>query len=804
MSVARHFLLVQLLAVMASAGLVAIARPHRAHGQATIVVNTSLDEDVDNAICSLREAIIAANTNNSYHGCSASGAGVNDSIVFNIGSGTPTINISTTPLPIITQWVTIDGGAGRVVLHGPGGPLVSGSHGLAVNHDGFGTTIRNLVVNNFADDGILINADEVSVLGCFIGTDATGMMAVPNQGFGVQVFGGNGVRIGGATSGGACTGDCNVISGQKNFKANILLDLAATGALVRGNFIGTDVTGTAAITPNNAAGIIDKGRSDSIGGPGGTTPGGACTGDCNLISGNDNNPGVVIDKAATDSIVRGNFIGTDVTGNNAIGNSIGIRSVAARAVIGGTTPGARNVVSGNPGIGIEVQGTATTVQGNYVGTNSAGTAAVPMSGPGVIVFQADGAMIGGTALGAGNLISGASSNPGWGVLVQLSTNTQLLGNLIGTAADGTTSLPNLSDGVRIYDQSSNNTVGGQAPGAGNTIAFNGLNGVRVDGGVPQVRSNTIRGNSIYSNGDAGILLMDNGNDNLAPPTITGLAPLHGTACAPCAVEIFSDSENEGRVFEGSVFTNDGNWTFNGPVSGPNVTATNTDMSNNTSEFSAPVSLPTPTSTPSSTRTTTPTNSPTQMPTSTRTRTGTATQTRTSTPTFTKTPTKSPTITATPTDTATPTATCAPTGTPYCSDNCVPCPTIRAGCYTVACGACVQNPTCGATEVCLPTNDPNVAGCCACAPANTLTPVSETLTPSATPTATPTPVAPVCIGNCNGDSQVTINELLILVNMALGNPQPPACPHGVPGGAEVDIALVVQAVNNALNGCSSPT
>src|SRR5713226_193966 len=55
------------------------------------------------------------------------------------------------------------------------------------------------------------------------------------------------------------------------------------------------------------------------------------------------------------------------------------------------------------------------------------------------------------------------------------------------------------------------------------------------------------------------------------------------------------------------------------------------------------------------------------------------------------------------DGATPTATqsCAPTGTPYCSDHCVPCPTIRENCFATACGACLSNPTCAADEVCLP-------------------------------------------------------------------------------------------------------
>lgn len=59
---------------------------------------------------------------------------------------------------------------------------------------------------------------------------------------------------------------------------------------------------------------------------------------------------------------------------------------------------------------------------------------------------------------------------------------------------------------------------------------------------------------------------------------------------------------------------------------------------------------------------------------------------------------------------------------------------------------------------------------------------------------------LCTGDCSGTGQVTIDELLTLVNMALGNAQPAACPNGVPSGAEVDIALLIQAVNNALGGC----
>ena len=723
------------LAVMASAAVVAAAWPRRAVAAAIISVNTVVDEDVDNGACSLREAIIAANTNANYHGCLAAGAGAGDTIAFEIGSGTPAINLGATPLPTITEAVTIDGGPGRVALHGPGGPPVSGQHGLTVGSTAGGTTIRRLVVNNAADDGIFIDADDVSIVGCLIGTDATGMSAVPNQGFGIQVFGRDGVRIGGATSGGPCSGDCNVISGATNFKANVLLDLHTTNAFVRGNFIGTDVTGTAAITPQDVQGIIDKGSSNRIGGTTNTTPGGACTGDCNLISGNNINGGIVIDQAAIGSVVRGNFVGTDVTGNESISNGIaegfseGILSYAIGATIGGTTPEARNVVSGNKGTGIQIDGINTVVQGNYLGTNSAGTAAVPNSGPGVTVYQADSAMIGGTAPGAGNLISGASNNGATGVQILQSGNAHIVGNLIGTAADGITPLPNQFDGVWIYLESQQNTVGGPQAGSGNTIAFNGRNGVTIDNDVPAVRGNTIRGNSIYANTAAGIAFILGGNDDLAPPTIDGVNPLHGTACAPCVVEIFSDSGDEGRVFEGTVISNDGTWTFDGALSGPHVTATNTDISNNTSPFSAPFALTSPTPTPSFT----PVRSQTvATPTATQTRSPTATQTRTAT-------TETPSVTLTPP--VTPTATVSTTPTPS---------------------------------------------------------ISPMATTSATPTVVP------CFGDCGGTHTVEVNDVITLVDITLGTAQPSACPHGIPDGSEANIALIIRAVNNALNGCPNAT
>ncbi len=424
------------------------------------------------------------------------------------------------------------------------------------------------------------------------------MTAVPNLGFGIQVRR-NGDRIGQVISAACTDEDCgrNVISGNR--KSNILLDIGSTGAFVWGNFIGTDKTGTAALPNNNVQGVQDKSIGSTIGGVDGVTPGGACTGQCNVISGNAGNfesvgnAGIVVTAGASGTRIWGNFIGTDVTGTQQIGNgtsgfSAGIISHAPDVIIGGTMPEMRNVVSGNVGQGIFMSGINGFIQGNYVGTNSAGTEAIPSSGVGIYLDMADSTLIGGTSAGAANVISGASAGGSYGVEILRSTNIQVVGNLIGVAANGSTPLPNSGYGVIIFDESSNNIVGGAAIGAGNTIAYN-VAGVVIDGEGPPVRSNTIRGNSIYSNIGAGISLVRSSNDSILPPVITGLNPVHGTACAQCTVEIFSDSEDEGAIFEGSVFSDvSGAWTFNGPVSGPYVTATNTDTSNNTSAFSAPV------------------------------------------------------------------------------------------------------------------------------------------------------------------------------------------------------------------------
>jgi parallel beta-helix repeat protein len=259
--------------------------------------------------------------------------------------------------------------------------------------------------------------------------------------------------------------------------------------------------------------------------------------------------------------------------------------------------------------GVFVLGRNNTVAGNYIGANASGDPAYRN--------------VNGIWIGAGdenvidrNVISGNTV----GVSISIGEGNIVAGNYIGTNAAGDAAIPN-NVGIKIRFLGQNNTIGDTTAGMGNLIAYNGVAGVRVeDAGAT---GNTIRGNSIHSNDVKGIQNFHGGNTELAPPAITGFGSVMGTACPNCTIDVYSDEEDQGQVYEGSTTANGaGNWSFSGSLEGPNVTATATDADGNTSEFSAPEALPEPTATPSPTPT--PTPSPTPSPTPTATPTGTPT------------------------------------------------------------------------------------------------------------------------------------------------------------------------------------
>jgi hypothetical protein len=406
--------------------------------------------------------------------------------------------------------------------------------------------------------------------------------------------------------------------------------------------------------------------------------------------GSGNGGGGFFLNGASGCMISGNFIGTDATGNAGLGNlGPGIFAINASPnnVIGGTAPAARNVISGNNHGGVILGNTGTTgnlVQGNFIGLNAAGTAAIPFQQPGGVIINIQGPgnnTIGGNTADARNVISGNASA---GVDIENgSQNNVVQGNFIGTDVTGTLPVPNGGGGnfggVFISDgfsgASTDNTIGGLGAGQGNVIAFNAGNGVTLSAfqGNANVR-NLISGNRIFSNT---ALAIDLGNDGVTPndagdgdtgqnnlqnfPVITSATAGAGTTTivgtfnsSPSAtfmLEFFSSvtcdpsGNGEGEIFIGSaqVITDaGGNAAFNVvlPVSVPAgqvVTATATDSTNNTSEFSAcaiitgggPTATPTPTSTPTVTSTPTPT--------STGTVTATPTPTATATSTFTPIP-----------------------------------------------------------------------------------------------------------------------------------------------------------------------
>ncbi len=196
--------------------------------------------------------------------------------------------------------------------------------------------------------------------------------------------------------------------------------------------------------------------------------------------------------------VLGNLIGLAANGETPLPNNVGIQVrtyYSAPVSIGGTTPQTRNVVSGNSSAGIEVDYDPglLPIEGNFVGTDVSGMNAVG-NGTGILLdYAASGVLIGGTAPGAGNVISANH----WGI--QLTSGNQVEGNDIGTNADGqvVSGLGNAS-GVVMFEYANNNTIGGTAAGAGNLIAGNTQGAVYIGYGSSQ---NQVLDNSITDNGN---------------------------------------------------------------------------------------------------------------------------------------------------------------------------------------------------------------------------------------------------------------------------------------------------------------
>jgi hypothetical protein len=368
----------------------------------TVPTTYTVTNNADAGLGSLRQAILNANKH--------IGA---DRIVFNMPSSFLTISL-VSALPTITDPVTIDGTTQKGSTGAPNPVTIDGTLAGSLA-SGFviatrNTTIKGLIIQDFAIDGIWIN-----------GVGSNGNTIVQNQ-----------VRLNGQVGVVITNGANNMIGGTNVTNANVITQnggdgvwisgAKATGNRVRFNLIGTDSSGAA--LGNGTNGVeIDQGAHG------------------NRVRGNEivanGGTGVYIHDAGTNgNVVRANLIGTDGSssesnlGNNAQGVDIAL-GAANNSITGG------NVIGGNLGTGIYIHDAGTTgntVSGNFIGTDSTGTVDLGNGLQGVDIRNgANGNMIGGSTAAAGNMIA---FNHDYGVLVIDSKDKILSNNIFANHTRG--------------------------------------------------------------------------------------------------------------------------------------------------------------------------------------------------------------------------------------------------------------------------------------------------------------------------------------------------------------------------------
>ena len=211
--------------------------------------------------------------------------------------------------------------------------------------------------------------------------------------------------------------------------------------------------------------------------------------------------------AVGDVQVLNNYFGTDITGTiglDHIGqgaggwNAISISDAGPNIVIG--APGAGNVIGddwpspypNSFAVFVQGAGPGLLIQGNKIGTNAAGTAAIP-NGSGIYIDDVTGFLIGGTAAGAGNLISG---NVAGAITIGSTSGGSIEGNDIGTDVTGTLAIPNATEdpseyGIVLGNGASNVTIGGTTVAARNIISGNDGDGILISDAVIDIYGNGV-------------------------------------------------------------------------------------------------------------------------------------------------------------------------------------------------------------------------------------------------------------------------------------------------------------------------
>ena len=574
--------------------------------------------------CTLVDAIVFANAN--------PGA---DAVHFNLpGGGTRTI-VPSAPLPALTDdaGVTIDGftqpGASPNTLSAAsnavwrvrlsGGSLIAQGAGILVESDN--NVVRGLIVERWISGIEIVGASGNRVSGNLLGGDVPADFA-----------NGNGVALrAGAhdnTVGGTLPADRNVTSG--NVAGIYLTDSGTSSNVIQGNIVGLSPAGTTPVRNFRGISFFQGSLPD---GPGSNLIGGSVAGAANVISGNETN-GIDFGGFMTGNRIEGNRIGTTPDGTAAVGNlqaGVSMFGGPHGNVVGGTAAGAGNLISGN-GVGVIIESFGTDdnrIEGNRIGTNPQGDAAIPNGGGVGISLGARGNMVGGTSSAARNVISG---NLGGAVGISLADENAVVGNYLGTDASGTGRVGNGKEIVSAYSavqiaSGSRNRV------ESNVIAYNGSplvggGGILVlEGNQPgDTVGNQLLGNSIHDNYGLGIDLYEPGIPYRATPNDVGdgdsganelqnypviqavsfpagsvmvTGTLNSEPSTPYTLQFFAshrcdDSGNgEGEFFLGSspVSTDvKGNASFQANFPLPTaaarrLTATATDPAGNTSEFS---------------------------------------------------------------------------------------------------------------------------------------------------------------------------------------------------------------------------
>ncbi len=228
-----------------------------------------------------------------------------------------------------------------------------------------------------------------------------------------------------------------------------ILNPVSDNNIIEGNYIGTNATGLIChgnggkeLVPGVPIGGgigIENGAGNNI--VGGTTPAERNIIACNEINGVDisdlGNSG-----STTGNQVLGNYIGDWSLGAPDQGNDdtgVFIGHGAFDNTVGGSTAGARNVINGNGGDGIQMYGPNTTgnvIAGNYIGVNGDATEDVGNTNAGVnIIGGAHGNTVGGVTVNERNVISG-NSNSGVRLAGPATHDNDIGGNYIGTRATG--------------------------------------------------------------------------------------------------------------------------------------------------------------------------------------------------------------------------------------------------------------------------------------------------------------------------------------------------------------------------------